>query len=251
MSAIPQNDLWLDFFRLYRQLPALWKVMDEVYKNKRLKKLAYEKLLLCYQKIDPTANVDSMRRRMNGIRTCYRRELRKVEHSESISKCADDVYVPHLWYFNELFFLRGHEVRTPNGADNADNTTDCWAKEHEEEEAPEESTDNWEENSEHETKVNFEQILSEPEQSPVRLAAEDQPMPQQIPPMNQSSYLPHLMQSINPINARDEAAVYAEGWAISYRKLDERNRLLAKKAIEEILVLGQLNKLEFNSVKMS
>ncbi|XP_034110829.1 uncharacterized protein LOC117572251 [Drosophila albomicans] len=49
---------------------------------------------------------------------------------------------------------------------------------------------------------------------------------------------------------RDEANIFAEGWAVSYRKLDAHNRLLAKKAIEEILVLGQLNKLQFNSVKM-
>lgn len=68
--------------------------------------------------------------------------------------------------------------------------------------------------------------------------------------LNHSQLLPQLLHNISH-NSRDEAAVYAEGWAISYRKLDEKNKLLAKKAIEEILVLGQLNKLEFNSVRMS
>lgn len=142
MSAIPQTDRWIEFFRLYRQLPALWKVTDEVYKNKRLKKIAYDKLLACYQRIDATANVDSMRRRMNGIRTCYRRELRKVEHSELTANSADDVYVPHLWYFSELFFLRGHELRTPSKAEAAG-----------EDETFEESNEHWDDLSECETKV--------------------------------------------------------------------------------------------------
>lgn len=106
MSAIVQSDLWLEFFRSYRRLPALWKTTDEMYKNKRVKQAAYEKLLVCYKKIDPQANIDTMRRRMNGIRTCFRRELRKVELSEYTSKKAIDVYVPHLWYYDELSFLR-------------------------------------------------------------------------------------------------------------------------------------------------
>jgi len=96
----------MDFFAAYHRLPALWKVTDDVYKNKRQKTAAYNKLLTWYLKIDPKANVDSMRRRMNGIRTCFRRELRKVEISELTAKDPDDIYVPHLWYFKELSFLR-------------------------------------------------------------------------------------------------------------------------------------------------
>lgn len=74
--------------------------------------------------------------------------------------------------------------------------------------------------------------------------------PQMDATLNHSQLLPQLLHNIS-LNTRDEAAVFAEGWAISYRKLDEKNKLLAKKAIEEILVLGQLNKLDFNSVRMS
>lgn len=112
MSAIPQTDRWQEFFDTYRQLPALWRSSDEQYKNQRHKKAAYERLLECYRQIDPKANVDSMRRRINGIRTCFRRELRKVEHSEEISQDMSKVYVPHLWYYNELSFLRDDVGRT-------------------------------------------------------------------------------------------------------------------------------------------
>lgn len=134
--------------------------MDDVYKNKRLKKQAYETLLECYQRIDPKANVDSMRRKMNGIRTCYRRELRKVERSEKAAKSANDIYVPHLWYYNELFFLRGNEIKIPKVAKAkvVDNDT------LDEEDAIDdplddpmdavEESDNYDDISEYETKVN-------------------------------------------------------------------------------------------------
>lgn len=160
MSAIPQTHRWIEFFKLYHDLPALWKVMDDVYKNKRLKKQAYEQLLECYQRIDPKANVDSMRRKMNGIRTCYRRELRKVERSEKAAKSANDIYVPHLWYFNELFFLRGNEIKIPKVAKAkvVDNDTP------DEEDAIDDplddamdavdESDNYDDISEYETKVN-------------------------------------------------------------------------------------------------
>lgn len=74
------NRSLIEFFKLYRQLPGLWNITDDVYKDKRLKKIAQDRLLACYQLIDPWANVDSLRRRLNAIRTSYRRELRKVEH---------------------------------------------------------------------------------------------------------------------------------------------------------------------------
>ncbi|EDV97768.1 GH17048 [Drosophila grimshawi] len=205
MSAIPQTDNWIDFFKVYRQLPALWSVYDEVYKNQRMKKLAFNCLLECYKKIDSKANVDSMRRKINSIRTCFRRELRKVEQSEQMAESTHEVYVPHLWYFNELSFLRGHDARTPQLASLAETSDMFWNDDdHDENESKNELNDDKDNDSEKESKVNL----------------------------------------------RDEADIYAEGWATSYRKLDQTNKLLAKKAIEEILVLGQLNQLEFNSVKM-
>lgn len=50
------------------------------------------------------------------------------------------------------------------------------------------------------------------------------------------------------VAARDEAAIYADAWAVSYRKMNVEQRLYAKKAIEEILILGQLGQLTLNSV---
>lgn len=97
--------------------------------------------------------------------------------------------------------------------------------------------------------LQFEQLIDQPAQLNQTPPVVNEATPQLNATLNHSQLLPQLLQSISQ-NTRDEAAVYAEGWALSYRKLDEKNKLLARKAIEEILVLGQLNKLELQSVRM-
>ena len=49
-------------------------------------------------------------------------------------------------------------------------------------------------------------------------------------------------------NSKDDARVFAESWATSYRKLSPNQQIYAKKAIEEILVLRQLDLLSLHSV---
>ena len=49
---------------------------------------------------------------------------------------------------------------------------------------------------------------------------------------------------------RDEADIYAESWAHAYRKLTESQKLYAKKACDDIFILGQLRKLHFNTVNI-
>lgn len=49
----------------------------------------------------------------------------------------------------------------------------------------------------------------------------------------------------------DEAALFGQTWACQFRKLSPQQKLFAKKAIDEILVLGQLNALKLQTVPMS
>lgn len=60
-------------------------------------------------------------------------------------------------------------------------------------------------------------------------------------------YLENEATSSHQGNKKDEADVYAEGWAISFRKLSEDQKLYAKRIIEEALLLGQLTKLSLAS----
>ncbi|KAK9882776.1 hypothetical protein WA026_023198 [Henosepilachna vigintioctopunctata] len=86
---------------------------SEVFKGRNKKKNALLKLLEIYQRIEPNANVDSLKKRVENIKTCYLRELKKVEQSVRSGRWADDEYVPNLWYFELLEFLRDQEIQIP------------------------------------------------------------------------------------------------------------------------------------------
>lgn len=62
-------------------------------------------------------------------------------------------------------------------------------------------------------------------------------------------------ESLQFMNAEDqgndEAETYGRAWAFGYRKLSADQKLYAKKAIDEILVLGQLNSLSLHTVCIS
>jgi hypothetical protein len=42
---------------------------------------------------------------VNGLHTAYRRELKKTTDSTKFGIGTDDIYVPSLWYFDDLDFL--------------------------------------------------------------------------------------------------------------------------------------------------
>ncbi|XP_017059964.1 uncharacterized protein LOC108100518 [Drosophila ficusphila] len=50
------------------------------------------------------------------------------------------------------------------------------------------------------------------------------------------------------ISGAEESNIYAQTWSLEYRKLSEDQKFYAKKAIDEILVLGRLRRLTLNTV---
>ncbi|KAH8264803.1 hypothetical protein KR038_001700 [Drosophila bunnanda] len=66
--------------------------------------------------------------------------------------------------------------------------------------------------------------------------------------------LPHQHQdvpefSLPPdISGSEESNIYAQTWSLEYRKLSEDQKFYAKKAIDEIFVLGRLRRLTLNTV---
>jgi len=102
---------WLEFIALYQPFPELWKIKSEVYKNRIKKDAAYEKLVEKMKEIDPQANRDLVRAKINSLRTSYSRELKKVKASQKSGAGTDDIYEPSLWYFNEIDFLRDHKTQ--------------------------------------------------------------------------------------------------------------------------------------------
>ncbi|CAH1993137.1 unnamed protein product, partial [Acanthoscelides obtectus] len=102
-----------DFIDLHRQLPAVWKVKSDVYKNRNMKNLAYEKLVEKLKEVEPNADREMVRKKINVLRSAYRRELKKVIASYKSGTGTESIYEPSLWYFKELDFLRDQETQVP------------------------------------------------------------------------------------------------------------------------------------------
>ncbi|XP_073440607.1 uncharacterized protein [Dendrobates tinctorius] len=100
------------FIEMYRSMPCLWKVKSPDYSNKYKKKVAYEKLVHLYQENHPSETVDEavIKKKIQALRTVFKKELNKVEKSTRSGAGTDEVYVPKLWYYNLLEFTRDQEI---------------------------------------------------------------------------------------------------------------------------------------------
>ena len=108
-----------DFLETYQNLPTLWQSRSDDYKNTYLRTEAWETLLTKYKEFDENASMDVVKKKINSMRTSYRRELNKIRKSEKSGAGSDDIYIPSIWYFHSLDFLRDQEsvVETLNTFD--------------------------------------------------------------------------------------------------------------------------------------
>ncbi|XP_030569948.1 uncharacterized protein LOC115769330 [Drosophila novamexicana] len=64
---------------------------------------------------------------------------------------------------------------------------------------------------------------------------------------NANSRLSEVFVS-HDVSGAEESAIYAQTWSLEYRKLTEDQKFYAKRAIDEIFVLGRLRRLTLNTV---
>ena len=77
-----------------------------MYKDRVLKQESYIKLAEKLKEIDPSADINTNKKKLNTLRSNYRRELKKVIASKKSGASTDDIYLPSVWYFEELEFSR-------------------------------------------------------------------------------------------------------------------------------------------------
>lgn len=102
-----------EWIKLYRDLPALWKIKSPEYTDKKKKSEAYVLLLRKYKEKFPYATIEDLRKKINSLRTNFRRELKKVIQSMNSGVESQDVYAPNLWYFGDMLFLEDQESPSP------------------------------------------------------------------------------------------------------------------------------------------
>jgi hypothetical protein len=72
---IPEDDSLQssrDSIDAYRDMPSLWKVKSDCYKNKQLKEECYKKLTEILKANDPDASIANTKRKINSLRSASR-----------------------------------------------------------------------------------------------------------------------------------------------------------------------------------
>jgi hypothetical protein len=67
-----------EFTKLYRTLPCLYDVESKQHSNKQLRNSAYSKPVKEMQAVDRTTTKDTVVKKINNMRSSYRKELKKV-----------------------------------------------------------------------------------------------------------------------------------------------------------------------------
>lgn len=111
MSFGDNKTFWAEFITLYREQRALWDVRSKEYSNKHMKRDSYGILVEKCKEIIPDADEKFVKSKIESLRASFRRELKKVLKSKNKTGSShDDVYQPHLWYFDLLLFTSDQET---------------------------------------------------------------------------------------------------------------------------------------------
>lgn len=98
------------FIEHYESLPVLWNSRLQEYKNKVRRNKALVELLESYKKLNPQATKEDVKKKINSLRSNYRKELKKILQSQRSGASTDEVYKPCSWVFYALTFLGESEV---------------------------------------------------------------------------------------------------------------------------------------------
>lgn len=55
--------------------------------------------------VEPNANKDLVVKKINSLRTAYRKERKKVIDTTKSGSGTDEIYIPTLWYYTLFDFL--------------------------------------------------------------------------------------------------------------------------------------------------
>ncbi|KAK7073040.1 hypothetical protein SK128_003471 [Halocaridina rubra] len=114
-----ERDVLLEFIQTYRDYPALWKVKSKEYTNKIARSEGIAALQDVLKELEPNCTREAVIKKINCLRSSFRREYRKIEDSKKFGTSPDDVYASSLWYFEEMMFVVDQDV-SRDGCSNLD-----------------------------------------------------------------------------------------------------------------------------------
>ncbi|EDW29439.1 GL22780 [Drosophila persimilis] len=229
------RQFWTEFLLLYRSLPAVWKVRSPQYSSRAMKSAGYEQLV-------------GKLREINSFRTNFRRDQRKRE------QCSEEglPFESTLWYFDLLGFLEGQDEAPPpvQGAGGDGSAGGEAATELDGEEVTGEPIETFS------TDISSKRVplqifypayeISSPKRCRPTIKEESLPSPDSCPspPATQysspSAYQQMPERRTHPIGTE----ALAHTWSSQFQELSQRQRILARKLISDILYYGCMEQLE-------
>lgn len=107
------HDFLTEFIQLYRSFPCLWQVRYKGYKDRLLRNRAYDTLVQKLREVNPIADRETVIRKINTLRTAFRREYKKVRSSQKMVQNPRQRYRSSLWYYDILKFVAEQNETSP------------------------------------------------------------------------------------------------------------------------------------------
>ncbi|CAK1598072.1 unnamed protein product [Parnassius mnemosyne] len=93
---------------------------------------AWELLKDKLQEIEPEANIAATKKKIEHMRSAFKREYKKVKESKRTGAGANDVHVPNLWYYNLLLpIFNKKDEQSRCGVDTLSSDEESRSSEHE------------------------------------------------------------------------------------------------------------------------
>ncbi|EDW69445.1 uncharacterized protein [Drosophila virilis] len=103
-----KRQFWREFLKLYEEMPELWDVRHPDYRNKELRNQSYDILHNKLKVIQPNASKTDVGRRINIFRTNYRREQMRIWRQQDLG-LHSELCKPVLWFYDNMSFLLTQE----------------------------------------------------------------------------------------------------------------------------------------------
>lgn len=105
-----ERDVLLQLIHTYRDHPAVWKVKSKEYCNKIARGKGISALQDILKELEPNCTRDAVIKKINCLRTAFRREYKKIENSKTSGTSTDEIYTSSLWYFDEMLFVLDQDL---------------------------------------------------------------------------------------------------------------------------------------------
>ncbi|VVD05954.1 unnamed protein product [Leptidea sinapis] len=228
--ASQTNREWLEeFIELYRSEPCLWNIKGKEYHNRDLKRSAYTKLVVKLKTVDPRADKGAVVKKINNIRSTYKKERKKIADSKKSGAGTQEVYKPKLWYYSMLLFLDDHEEPRRSRSNMDD-----------------ESTDNESPPATQSTQQSPPATQTTSQSTPDTRSITNTLFNRSRPKRNANENLTtQVFQSVQnhfkrPAITNDRFDIYGANVAAKLRDLTKHQRILAEKLINETLFLAEV-----------